>query len=126
MGREKTVRTVTGHCAYTGLDISGYEIHAGKTQGPDSARPLLKLENTPEGARTQNGRMEGTYVHGLFSNDAFRKAWIERVSKKTASEFNYEQGLDQTLDDLADQVEQSLHVEKLLSIAARVETAFSG
>src|SRR5580692_9913563 len=50
-----------------GAPFAGYEMHMGVTQGPDCTRPFARLlDGTPEGAMSADGRVVGTYVHGLF------------------------------------------------------------
>jgi len=65
--------------------FEGYEIHAGQTQASEgvtpcfSARPLEGTEWRADGAMSQDGRVWGTYVHGLFENGSFVQEWLTRV-----------------------------------------------
>ena len=59
--------------------VRGYEIHMGITELHDAASPLLTIERRsgkdvcePDGAIAADGRVWGTYLHGLFDNDEFR------------------------------------------------------
>ncbi|MGE6696601.1 cobyric acid synthase [Hyphomonas sp. NPDC076900] len=113
----KTVRPVTGCCARTGLAVSGYEIHAGLTRGPDAARPFLQLPDGPEGAVSPDGRIEGTYVHGLFAEDRFRSAWLEGVRAGASSEAAYGASVEAALDALADGLEAHMDVARFLALA---------
>ncbi len=104
----------------TGAEVSGYEIHIGRTEGPDCARPLLHIreaEDTPklDGAQSADGRVAGTYLHGLFTSDAFRKAYLKGFGVTSA--LAYEQTIDTVLDDLASHLEASMDVERMLEIA---------
>lgn len=117
MQGEKTVRPVTGQCARTHLPVSGYEIHAGLTRGPDAARPFLHLPAGPDGAVSPDGRIEGTYVHGLFSEDAFRAAWLDSVRAGASSDAAYGASVETALDDLADGLEAHLDVDRLFAFA---------
>ncbi len=66
-----------------GIPFSGYEMHMGVTQGPDCARPFAQLaDGTPEGAVSANGRVIGTYVHGLFADDRQRAAWLAAARRR--------------------------------------------
>ena len=65
-----------------GMPFSGYEMHMGVTQGPDCARPFAHLSNgSPEGAVSAEGRVIGTYIHGLFADDRQRSAWLQRLGE---------------------------------------------
>src|SRR5262249_28611247 len=56
-----------------GVPFSGYEMHMGATEGPDRVRPFAQLGGGgTDGARSPNGRVFGTYIHGLFADDAQR------------------------------------------------------
>jgi adenosylcobyric acid synthase len=56
-----------------GIPFSGYEMHMGVTDGPDRARPFARLaDGSSEGAVSPDGRVIGTYIHGLFVDDRQR------------------------------------------------------
>jgi adenosylcobyric acid synthase len=115
MGGDKSTALISGvHCA-TGATIAGYEIHLGRSIGPDCARPVLTLNGRPDGAMSADGRVQGTYVHGLFAGDAFRKAWLADLG--IASTLAYESRIEAALDALADHFEAHLDIERLLKIA---------
>ena len=118
MEPEKAVRPVAGTCARTGVPIRGYEIHTGRTSGPDAAaRPLAHLEHGPDGAVSADGRVEGTYAHGLFNEDRFRAGWLDRVRAGSSSSLAWEAALDRAIDELADGLEAALDVDALLADA---------
>lgn len=103
----------------TGKTISGYEIHMGKTR---TAQPMFQITSRedktvtePDGFITENGRIWGTYIHGIFENDEFRKAWLDSINiKSTVSNFRHERAA--AYDRLADVLESSLHLSMLDSI----------
>lgn len=100
----------------TGAEISGYEIHIGRTSGPDCARPTVHLDGgRPDGAKSPDGQVHGTYVHGLFTQDAFRSAWLHRFG--AASDIAYDQRIDEVLDELAEHLRLSMHTEEVLKVA---------
>ena len=115
MGGEKSVHPVAGTCARSNVPVAGYEIHMGATTGPDTARPFAHLPGGPDGAVSADGRVEGSYVHGLFAGDAFRARWLEGVRSGTASAFAYEPAIERALDDLADGLEAALDVDRLFA-----------
>ena len=102
------------HCA-TGVPVQGYEIHLGRTEGADCQRAFATLDGAPDGAISADGRVQGTYLHGLFAGDAFRKAWLAQFG--VASALAYEATIERTLDALADHLEANLDVERILAIA---------
>ncbi|WP_374637592.1 cobyric acid synthase, partial [Paracoccus sp. (in: a-proteobacteria)] len=71
MAAEKRLTRIEGRAL--GRTIEGYEIHLGRTTGPDCARPFAHIPQ-PDGAISPDGRVAGTYLHGLFANDSFRAA----------------------------------------------------
>ncbi len=114
---QKTVRRVQGRCALTHAAVTGYEIHMGQTHGRDLTQPMFRLTTGDDGARSQSGRIEGTYLHGLFANDAYRRAWLERLRANTASLLQYELTVDAALDDLAATLSAAVDMEALFAAA---------
>ncbi|MEH6808453.1 MAG: cobyric acid synthase [Hyphomonas oceanitis] len=114
---DKQVNEARGQCALSGAPVAGYEIHAGITQGPATDRPMFTLDNKPEGARSPNGRIEGTYLHGAFAQDNFRRSWITRSGGRGDFALNYDGEVDRALDALADGVEAAVDVDSLLAEA---------
>ncbi len=102
------------HCA-TGAPVEGYEIHLGRTEGPDCERPFITLDGKPDGAISADGRIQGTYLHGLFTGDAFRGAWLGHFD--VASSLAYEAKIDSALDALADHLDAHLDIGQILAIA---------
>jgi adenosylcobyric acid synthase len=113
---EKTLRAVAGRSA-DGVPLSGYEMHMGATEGPDCARPFAVLDDAgPEGATSPDGKVAGTYLHGLFNDDAQRAAWLARLGGQ-ASGLGYGRQVEETLDALAAHLEAHLSVDEMLSLA---------
>ena len=115
---DKRLATVTG-CTADGRPFTGFEMHMGRTEGPDRARPFAHLaDGHPEGASSIDGRVQGTYVHGLFADDAQRAAWLARLGGAASGE-SYEEGVEATLDALARHLEAHLDLDALLTLSAR-------
>ncbi|HRM75124.1 MAG TPA: cobyric acid synthase, partial [Paracoccus sp. (in: a-proteobacteria)] len=72
MAAEKRLTRIEGRAL--GQPIEGYEIHMGRTTGPDCTRPFAHIPQ-PDGAISPDGRVAGTYLHGLFADNAFRAAF---------------------------------------------------
>jgi adenosylcobyric acid synthase len=100
-----------------GAPFSGYEMHMGVTSGADCARPFaMRQDGTPEGAASADGRVFGTYIHGLFADDRQRAAWLARFSAG-ATRIVYDDLIEQTLDRLAAHLAAHLDLDRLLSLA---------
>ncbi|WP_348656041.1 cobyric acid synthase [uncultured Sulfitobacter sp.] len=119
MAPDKTLTRVTADHAATGTQIDGYEIHIGQTVGADCATPFAHINGTPDGAGSRDGKITGTYLHGLFTNDSFRSAWLAQLGLR-AGPTSYSQTVEDTLDALADHMETHLDVSALLACAAPV------
>lgn len=120
-GQEKTLTRVKGTCVLpwaTDATVTGYEIHQGQSVPTANAQGKVRpafLIHEPEGVREEgtslpDGRLFGTYLHGLFDSDTFRHAFLAALRAQfggkpcSATPFN----LMQELDRLADMVQQHL------------------
>ncbi len=116
---DKTLANVTAtHCA-SGEKMIGYEIHLGVTQGPDCTRPFATIDGKPEGAISLNRRIAGTYLHGTFTADSFRRAFLAQVGAE-ADDMCFNATIDQTLDDLAAHLETHLDIDRLYDLSEPV------
>ena len=91
-------------------------MHMGKTTGPDLERPLFRKlsENGKlEGAQNQSGKVRGTYFHGLFQSDEFRKNFLTKINSEFVSQTAYKTQIEETLDELANHLAQSLNMKKI-------------
>ncbi|OKO79172.1 cobyric acid synthase [Bradyrhizobium sp. NAS96.2] len=116
MTEQKTLTRVSAVHAATGQPISAYEIHIGRTEGPDRVRPFSMLDGSPEGARSRDGRVHGSYLHGLFTSDEFRKAFLAQLDIPAADQ-PYGARVESALDALAEHIEAHLDVDGLLALA---------
>jgi adenosylcobyric acid synthase len=73
----------------------------------------------PDGAQSRDGRVMGTYIHGLFSDDSFRRHFLEGLGAE-AGAIVFEATVDDTLDELGRHLSRHLDIERLLSLAAPV------
>jgi adenosylcobyric acid synthase len=117
LGGEKTLERVTARAWPDGPAASGYEMHVGRTEGPDRARPAFAVGERAEGAVSADGRIVGTYLHGLFTEDAFRR-WLLEGWGARASDLAFAHEVERTLDALADHLETHLDADALLALAA--------
>ena len=111
----KTLREVEGF----GLDqpVKGYEMHMGRTEGPDRIRPLLTLAGEPDGAISKNGSVMGCYLHGLFASDSFRKELLASLCPGRKQDLRYESLVEDTLNSLATHLEQNLNLDDVMALS---------
>jgi adenosylcobyric acid synthase len=106
-------------------DITGYEIHVGITHMHDDARGFARLTRGPDtsdivdGAQSSGGRIIGTYLHGLFDDDAWRHAFVgaarEACGLSPASEVAFvARERDGRFDRIATIVEQSCDIDTMI------------
>lgn len=114
----KRVAKVGAVSSSDGNILSGYEIHAGQSYGPDTERPFFTVGDKPDGATSADGLIQGTYLHGVFSNDAFRETWLRSVQDRFEGKLDYEQSVETALDELADGLEQALDIETVFALAS--------
>ncbi|SFB53841.1 adenosylcobyric acid synthase (glutamine-hydrolysing) [Rhizobium sp. NFR07] len=111
----KRLEAVSG-ASFDGAPFSGYEMHIGRTVGADCERAFATINGHAEGASSADGRITGTYVHGLFSDDRQRSAWLQRLGG-SSSGLDYEANVDAILDRLAAHMERHLDLTGLLRLA---------
>ncbi len=121
LDRDKTVREVSFRHADSGRDGQAYEIHLGRSEGEDRARAPFCVTELPEGATSPDGRVIGTYLHGLFASDAVRGAYLAGLGAN--AQIAYEAGVEAVLDRLAAHLEQHLDIEALLALAVTGSSA---
>ncbi|WP_298257174.1 cobyric acid synthase [Bradyrhizobium sp.] len=116
MTPQKMLTRVSAYHSATAQPIDAYEIHIGRTEGPDRARPFAMRDGAPEGAISADGRVHGSYLHGLFASDAFRKAFLARFGVPAADQ-GYRIRVESALDALADHIDTHLDVEGIFALA---------
>ncbi len=117
MTPSKQLTQVTACHEASGQTVDGYEIHIGRSHGPDCDRPFARIDGVPEGATSVDGQVSGTYLHGLFSSDLFRRAYLQSFGVE-AGTLCYGASVEVTLNDLADHLEKHLDVSGLFGLSA--------
>ena len=119
MHNYKRVAPIHATCARSNADIAGYEIHSGSTVGDDTIRPMFRRpDGSQDGARSIDGRVEGSYVHGVFANDDFRRSWLRRVGAKPDPGYSAEAAVESAIEGLADGVAEAVDLDALFALAA--------
>ncbi|RWH81962.1 MAG: cobyric acid synthase [Mesorhizobium sp.] len=116
MEPEKTVRNVSARSPQFDLPLEGYEIHLGRTTGPDTLRPSAVINGAADGAVSVDGKVSGTYLHGLFSADAFRAKFLENLGVKGGG-INYRAEVERALDEVAAELETHLDCDAIFGLA---------
>jgi adenosylcobyric acid synthase len=113
----KELSQVVGVCSLDKVPFTGYEMHNGVSFGRACENPLVVFsDGRSDGARSADGKIAGCYVHGFFNHDAQRAAWLERLGA-VAQGFSYEQRIETALDALANHLEQTIDLDRLIKIA---------
>ena len=115
MEGDKVLRAVSGTDS-AGHSVQGYEMHMGRTTGPHTARPMLHLNGTPDGAISDNGKIMGCYLHGLFAADGWRHALLASLGGGNTGT-GYESMVEDVLDRLAGHLETHLDMAAIREIA---------
>lgn len=123
LGDDKTLETVSGIDIASGEKIYGYEMHLGISEGPDRANPWVRLDDMrTEGALNQDGGVMGSYIHGIFAADGFRQAFLMGLRSGRVSSNSYDIRVENTLDDLAEHLEENMDLDALYAAALKCES----
>ncbi len=102
----------------SGEQLHGYEIHMGATRLIGSA-PWLEIGrrsgeavSVADGASSDDGRVWGCYLHGIFENERFRRAWLRSLGWQS-EDYGQLFSLEDAFDHLADHLEASLRLDIL-------------
>lgn len=112
---EKRLKPVAGE-AFGGR-FDGYEIHIGRTVGPDTLREAVRFDDGGrDGAISRDGRVIGSYVHGLLAHPDQRRALLGRLGIGSSGG-DYHAAVDVALDTVADALERHVDLEGLIRLA---------
>jgi adenosylcobyric acid synthase len=106
--------------------MTGYEIHMGQTTHLDVARPFARIfrrgeasVNVEDGFVSSDGRIFGTYLHGIFDNPRFREIYLNRIRMEKGMPLrrgNQKKAQDDPFELLANHMEQHLDIKQILAI----------
>ncbi|OGP29736.1 MAG: cobyric acid synthase CobQ [Deltaproteobacteria bacterium GWC2_42_11] len=108
------------------LRVKGYEIHMGETS--DNCQPfsiITSRNDSPvkiqDGAVSDNGKVWGTYIHGIFDNDEFRTDFLNEIRSKKGlplqKKISFRDKKDENIKTLADVVRNNIDIKKIYDIA---------
>ncbi len=114
--RDKNLTRKTGKHILSGKTVFGYEIHHGISSIPYA--PLLSFsDGTTCGLAGQAGQVWGSYLHGIFDSDEFRRWFIDRLrlaaGLQPIGKILAPYDLEGAFERLADQVRQSVDLDYL-------------
>lgn len=118
---DKRLVEVEGFLLPENIPVSGYEIHMGQTTGSARERPFASVAGQNEGACSADGRIWGTYLHGVLSSGAARQAVLNRIGLDTGLLRDHDQYVEEALDAWADHLEKHVDIEALLALARVVK-----
>jgi adenosylcobyric acid synthase len=124
-GRLLATTLFNQHCE--NIEVTGYEIHIGTTTYEDGGVAFAQLSSGQDGAIDASTRIFGTYLHGLFDDDAFRHLFLNnarafhRLTPSLAFN-NWKQQRESTLNAFAAHVEASLDMPAIFSWAGLAYT----
>ncbi len=107
------------------IEVSGYEIHAGITQGSGTETPIVTDLNTPErvdGAVSADNQVMGTYLHGLFETQAACDAILTWAGLLNAQAPDYDKLREEGIDRVADALEQHFELDKVMGLVIESKT----
>ena len=118
-------RQVTSNYPQMGLPVTGFEIHQGRSrtelQGSQSDSFQSLFDDPNLGLVDKCQSVWGTYLHGIFDNGPWRRAWLNRLRQQRGLKSlptgvaNYREQRENLLDSLATQVERYLDLSQFLS-----------
>ena len=113
----KKLTNVSGYISKLGIEVSGYEIHMGRTKQTDKVKRLITLSNgDEEGYISDDNQIIASYLHGLFDNEAFLSWFLTWVTGKEVAKLDYQAAREIQFEKLASEVEKHFDVRKILSL----------
>mgnify|MGYP005839420889 CR=1 FL=1 len=112
LAETKTLTRTSGMHLESNATLSGYEIHHGRTVC-GNVKPVHRLEDGEGGAQTDNGLVWGSYLHGLFDEDGFRRWFVDRLRVRKGldpvgrivSHYNLEPAFDRLADAVRSRID---------------------
>ena len=121
---DKLLASVRGRLTLADASAAGYEIHMGRTTGPDLDRPLVRLEDgRADGAMSADGQVAGTYLHGIFDAPAACGGLLAWAGLDSARGVDLAARREADIERLADALEAHLDLAQLASCLPPVAAA---
>lgn len=112
--QEKQLTNVSGRFVFDNTEVSGYEIHMGKTTGADMANPAIQLdESKTDGSISQDKQIMGTYFHGLFDSPGSNRSILNWAGLEDPDPFDYQSIREAQINRLADEMEKHIDFSQI-------------
>ena len=120
LGDDKILEQITAKHVPTGSDLSGYEIHHGRTISHNAEPWIEGSDGKLIGVSHSRLNIHGTYLHGLFDADCFRRWYIDSIrvhrGKEPLGEVVYVHDIEASIDRLAGIVREHIDMDGIYSI----------
>lgn len=113
---QKTLRNAEGWFHGKDIPLTGYEIHAGISEGPALEKPLISLSHRVDGVISDDGQIWGTYIHGLLDGAEALNHLLSWVREDYYDSFDRAHFQEAEIQRLAQVVECSLPLQKLIPL----------
>ncbi|MDO8662751.1 MAG: cobyric acid synthase [Candidatus Omnitrophota bacterium] len=126
LAKDKVLNQVKAREVSSGIEISGYEIHHGLSDSKSCLKPFFEIleRNSKkvkyfDGFRSKDNRISGTYIHGLFDADNFRREFLNKIRQRkgwepVSQEINFNP--DREFDKLAQLLRENIDMKSLYGI----------
>ncbi len=112
----KELHRVSGQLCLPGkAAISGYEIHAGISEGPALERSLVEIGERPDGVISADDQICGTYLHGLFDQNSASSSLLQwaGIRSDELELPDYPRLREQGIEQLADTLEEHVGLARI-------------
>ncbi len=123
---DKCLANARGTIVGTTVEVSGYEIHHGRSVVSDTCHPFIKMSarnNCPvddlDGTVSSDGRVMGTYFHGFFDEPSARQ-WFLYLAEPSYRPQKHEKGRQESYELLAAHFSSHLDLKKIFTIIDKV------
>lgn len=118
---DKTLTRVEGYLTIDNTPLSGYEIHMGISTGKALTHPAITFETHPhnqkiDGAISEDNLILGTYLHGLFEDQAACNSLLQWAGLFKPDTPDYHQIRESEINRLAQVMGQHLDMSKIYQI----------
>ena len=120
MEKKKQLHRVTGRMHLPNqpsVNVTGYEIHVGKTIGTALEKPLILVDDGRlDGVLSNDGQVFGSYLHSIFEHPDACRAILTWAGLSDIEIPDYYQIREEGIERIADAMEEHLNIEPILAM----------